>query len=150
MVFTSKLRGRLARMARLGPRDWADLVLACLELAGARGRLKGLDVRSFRPNRTQPSPGRPEAPRQTPDGTQDQIARVGRAIARAAEVVPWRSDCLVQAEAARHWLARKGLAADIRLGARKTAGGRLDAHAWLLCEGRIVTGGDIRAFVPFE
>ncbi len=136
--------GPFRRVVRWGHRDWADLVIAALELARSRRRLHGLDVTTFRPRAEMPVALAVQA------GSQDQIARVGRAIARAAAVVPWRADCLVRAEAARHWLARKGHAADIRLGARKTAQGGLDAHAWLLCEGRIVTGGDIRDYVPFK
>jgi hypothetical protein len=77
------------------------------------------------------------------------VARVAWAIPRAAAVVPWRADCLRQAEAARGWLARHGLEGQLRLGARRDAHGRLETHAWLLWRGEVVTGGDIAPFAPF-
>jgi hypothetical protein len=57
---------------------------------------------------------------------------------------PWRSDCLVQALAGRHWLARAGIAADIRLGVRTEAD--FGAHAWLKVGERVVTGGDVSTY----
>lgn len=128
------------RLLRPGPRDWADALRAAWYLAAARRVLGRLDPRGFRPEARPPQPCRIAGP---------QLDRIGRAIARAARVVPWRSDCLVQAEAGRRWIAALGGAAEIRLGARKGPDGRLDAHAWLICGGHCVTGGDISRFVPF-
>ena len=63
--------------------------------------------------------------------------------------VPWRSTCLVQALAARRWLARRGVASELVLGARKPGGAELDAHAWLKAGERIVVGGDGQGYAPF-
>lgn len=123
--------------------DWADILRAVWHLAQARRVLDRLDPGDFRPGA---SPDPAPLPRAIAPG---QLDRMSRAIGRAARVVPWRSDCLVQAEAGRRWIAMLGGAAEIRLGARKGPDGQLDAHAWLLCGGRVVTGGDISRFVPF-
>lgn len=127
----------------MGWQDWADILRAAWHLAKARRALGRLNPRSFRQGQSQ---GPASLPRTI---AAPQLNRISRAIGRAARVVPWRSDCLVQAEAGRRWIAAMGGAAEIRLGARKGPDGQLDAHAWLLCGGRVVTGGDIARFVPF-
>ena len=131
------------RLLRLGWQDWADVLRAMWHLAQARYVLHRINPREFRPfmGADQPLLPCPIAP--------SQLDRIVRAIARGARVVPWRSDCLVQAEAGRRWIAGLGGVAEIRLGACKGPNGDLAAHAWLLCAGRVVTGGDISRFVPF-
>lgn len=131
------------RLLRMGWQDWADILRAAWHLAQARRDLGRLDPRDFRPAAS-PDPAPLSCPIAPP-----QLDRMALAIGRAARVVPWRSDCLVQAEAGRRWIAVRGGAAEIRLGACKGPDGQLDAHAWLLCGGRVVTGGDISRFVPF-
>lgn len=129
------------RLRVLSGQDWLALVPACAELARARMRLQTINAKGFHTH--------PLAAFQT-DADARHGRRIGLAVSRAARIVPWRSDCLVQAEAARHWLARLGIDSDIRLGARKTGYGTLDAHAWLISRGQVVTGGDISDFTPFE
>jgi hypothetical protein len=133
----------LVRLLRMRRQDWADILRAAWHLGQARHKLGRLDPRSFRPSMPSGSTAsqRAIAPQ--------QLDRISRAIGRAARVVPWRSDCLVQAEAGRRWIAALGGTAEIRLGARKGPDNRLDAHAWLLCGGVTVTGGDISRYVPF-
>ena len=72
-----------------------------------------------------------------------------RDVGRAARLVPFAS-CLTQAVAGQVLLARRGIASDIQLGVRRGRKGRLKAHAWLICEGRIVLGGDPRAIRQFS
>lgn len=72
-------------------------------------------------------------------------ARVRRAILRAARYAPYRGNCLSQSLAVYWLLRRRGIAAELRIGAR------LDdrvfsAHAWVECEGRIVNDrADVRS-----
>jgi hypothetical protein len=60
--------------------------------------------------------------------------------------LPWRPTCLMQAVAARALLVRRGIACQLVLGVRGSAGGggaspiELGAHAWLRCAGMTVTG----------
>lgn len=73
---------------------------------------------------------------------QPQVAlRVGRAVLTASRHVPWQAACLPQALAAKLMLALRGQGSALHLGARLDEGGALAAHAWLTCEGKIVTGG---------
>lgn len=74
-------------------------------------------------------------------------ARVAWAIPRIAARVPWRADCLVQALAARRWLARKSIASNLCIGTRKDRCSGFEAHAWLCVDQRVITGGDIDEFV---
>jgi hypothetical protein len=78
------------------------------------------------------------------------IERVAWAMPRAASIVPWRSDCLRQAEAGRRWLGLHGIVSEIRLGACKDSAGTPEMHAWLMVADRVVTGGDISPFTPFD
>ena len=68
------------------------------------------------------------------------IARVRSAVATAAGNVPWNAVCLPQAIAAKAMLARRGQGSAFHLGAAIDANGKLIAHAWLECDGEIVTG----------
>jgi hypothetical protein len=64
---------------------------------------------------------------------------VGSAVRRAAALVPWRSDCLLQATAALWMLRRRKAAARLHIGV--AAGGNpLIAHAWLTYESAVLTG----------
>ena len=73
---------------------------------------------------------------------------IGWAIAAAARQLPWRTDCLVQALAAKRWLEQRRIASTFHIAARgkSTGGGEdagsLSAHAWLEVDGRPVTGGE--------
>jgi len=68
------------------------------------------------------------------------------AIRRATRI--WPAACLPQAIAGYCLLRRSGLAPVVRLGVA-LEGQRFDAHAWLECDGVIVTGGDMeRPYTP--
>lgn len=139
------LTHRLRQIAHLSRHEWAGLAVATWELARAQ----------YTVTRGSASPVRREALNQCAgaivltDVQLDLIERIAWALPRAANVVPWRSDCLRQAEAGRRWLGRHGIASDIRLGARKNGAGVPEMHAWLVVDERVVTGGDISAYTPF-
>lgn len=78
------------------------------------------------------------------------VERVAYAIPRVAARVPWRADCLVQAMAAKRWLAAKGISSTIHFGVPRHKAEGFEAHAWLTAGERLVTGGDISGFVPLE
>lgn len=76
--------------------------------------------------------------------------RVALAVRRSARLVP-HATCLTQALAAQYLLARSGHRSTIRIGARRDPEGRLEAHAWLLCDDVIVLGGsdqELAGLVP--
>ncbi|MCX7675768.1 MAG: lasso peptide biosynthesis B2 protein [Alteraurantiacibacter sp.] len=76
----------------------------------------------------------------------DVVDHISRVVPRMAGLVPWRSDCLVQALAGQYLLSRFGIASRIVIGARKDTHGAFSPHAWLACEGRTVTGGDVSGY----
>lgn len=131
------------RALRLPRGSWRPLGQAVLELALARVRLGADHSGHLR--------GAKAARRASPAPlTSDQarlVDKVAFAIPRAAERVPWRADCLVQALAGERWLRRHGIAAQVVIGVSRHAAAPLDAHAWLEAGGRVVTGGDIAAYV---
>jgi Transglutaminase-like superfamily len=63
------------------------------------------------------------------------------AVSAAAARTPWRSTCLVRSLAGCAMLRRHGVTSVVYLGVAKNASGKLIAHSWLRCGGRIVTGG---------
>lgn len=73
-------------------------------------------------------------------------ARIGYVIPRLSARLPWRSDCVIQAMAAQNWLAAHGLASEIQIGVERPEGGPFGAHAWLVHDGMVVTGGDIARY----
>lgn len=133
----------LVNFIRLSGAERADAVRAMAELAKARRRLTRISAAQVAAMDDLATPA--------PSAAQTRTAeRVRQAIARAARVVPWRSDCLVQALAARAWLEQLEVPTRLRLGARRGAAAlRPDTHAWLLCGKLVVTGGSISGFQPF-
>ena len=67
---------------------------------------------------------------------------------RIATRVPWRADCLVQAMACQRWLVACGIASEIVVGTAKTPSGDFESHAWLVCDGKTILGGDVTRFSP--
>lgn len=127
----------------LDPRTWVDLLRAVGNLAWARRKLASAAPSDLLQHQTAPAP----APALAADQA-ELVKRVAIAIHRAASRVPWRSDCLVQALAAERWLAKKGVATVLCIGARKDEQSQFHAHAWLKAGDTIVTGGDIGAYAP--
>lgn len=86
----------------------------------------------------------PAAERQTADP-----GRIAWAVRVAARAVPG-SACLAQALAVQRMLAVRGRSSELELGVAKE-GGSFGAHAWLVCDGQIVIGGEEAArFVRLE
>ena len=82
-----------------------------------------------------------EAVRVAGEDDPDFVARVGFAVARAADNVPWRSDCFPQTIAACKILKRHGISSTIHLGVERVGNEELNAHAWLTSGNNVVTGG---------
>jgi hypothetical protein len=69
------------------------------------------------------------------------VSRIGWAIGVARRRLPWRPACLCAAVAASRLLARQGVPSEIWIGARESDEEPFAAHAWLIANGRVVTGG---------
>ena len=77
------------------------------------------------------------------------LPRTSWAVRTAARAVPG-AVCLAQALAMQRMLAKRGHPSKVELGVAKS-GECLEAHAWLVCDGEIVIGGEEAAqFVPLE
>jgi len=94
-----------------------------------------------------PSPIDTRPTRKNPVPPQE-IARLTQATARS---LPFTSNCLDRSLALCWLLHRRGIAARLRIGARKD-GTRLEAHAWVESDGVPLNEADPehRHFVPFE
>lgn len=68
-----------------------------------------------------------------------QAKIIGRAVVTAARYTPWDSNCLAQVLTAQRMLAQNQIAGTFFLGAKKDEQ-KLEAHAWLECDGLILTG----------
>jgi hypothetical protein len=129
-------RTHFSKLARLSPREWAELLEAQLALITAQ-----LIVWT-RP-RGQLVTGAPPAPDgRAPLGEIDPRAeRLALAVGRAAENGVFRPLCLVRAVALNRMLERHGIQGSrIRIGVRMR-GGRFAAHAWVEYRNRVL--GDL-------
>ena len=76
----------------------------------------------------------------TPSGVSKQPAeRIAWAVGVAASYVPGAT-CLVQALVARSMMLRGGFPAQVRIGVRPGEASRMEAHAWLVLDGRVILG----------
>ncbi|MGH7775209.1 MAG: lasso peptide biosynthesis B2 protein [Candidatus Binatia bacterium] len=80
----------------------------------------------------------PANPRRSESSPQDRIAWAVRAASRFA---PGGSNCLTEALAAQVLLNRQGFRASLHIGVARDERGKLDAHAWVESQGRVVIGG---------
>jgi hypothetical protein len=74
-----------------------------------------------------------------------------RMAAAAARYLPFRTNCLEQSLVLWWLLRRRGITAELKIGARKEAS-RFEAHAWVEFEGGVPGGASEEHlhFVPFE
>jgi transglutaminase superfamily protein len=76
------------------------------------------------------------------------VERAARLVDAAAALYPLNATCLKKSLILVRILARRGIRAELRLGVRKVHE-EFSAHAWVVCDGRIVLGGGIaHLFTP--
>lgn len=85
----------------------------------------------------------------TPACALDSARRIAWLVDAAARNGAHRASCLPRALATQWLLRRHAIAADLRLGVRKS-GDALDAHAWVEHDGVPVGGAGDGGFAPFE
>lgn len=64
-----------------------------------------------------------------------------KAIARGSRVLPWTPSCLAEAFAAQRILRSHGTPGEVIIGLQRSAEGSWPAHAWLVWNGKTITGG---------
>ena len=129
-------KGNLEKFGNLGGADQWLFIRAAFWLLIARIRLAVIPFRKLSARLS----GEQQIEAQMPDP--DLLRRIGRAVAVAANHVPWRSDCFPQTIAARALLKHYGLASTIHFGVERVGEEDLAGHAWLTC-GEFVVTGDI-------
>lgn len=70
-------------------------------------------------------------------------AEINRAIQRASRYSFWRTKCFEQALTAKWMLRWRGYTSKMYFGVRKDQAAQMTAHAWVICEGEMVTGGNM-------
>lgn len=81
-----------------------------------------------------------ESAPEVPAEQQPAVEEVAWAVQAVARRVPWDSRCLAQALAGFRMLRARGIAATVYFGVRRDPAAPFNAHAWLRCGGRVVTG----------
>ncbi|HUE77202.1 MAG TPA: lasso peptide biosynthesis B2 protein [Longimicrobiales bacterium] len=81
-----------------------------------------------------------ESPPSQPGATGASVQRVRWAVAKSAQLLPWKPLCLPQAVTAQWMLRLRGIPSTLYLGADPA--NRYAAHAWVRVGGVIMTGGD--------
>jgi hypothetical protein len=76
------------------------------------------------------------------------IRQVAWAVEAASRRIPGTT-CLPQGMATHLLLGRLGQRSQLRLGVTHKPGGRLEAHAWVEVNGRVVSGGAVSGFEEF-
>jgi hypothetical protein len=133
---------RLGRFLALSPAEKGVLLHSLIVLAWVRWTVttRGLAAVEARARRVMAVTGGQEsagAGRRVETAEARDVARLLHAAQRA---LPGGSTCLHLAGALKLLLAERGIASDLRIGARKDLG-KLTAHAWLECAGRVLIGG---------
>ena len=124
-------RRPLAKFLDLSGADRALLVRSLMLVGFARVALWTLPFNVARRLVVRHKPRQPDSSLST--------EKIGWAISVAKDFVP-KGNCLPQALAAESLLLRGGHPVEFRIGVAKTPGGRIEAHAWVESEGRLVVG----------
>jgi hypothetical protein len=92
------------------------------------------------------APAVPDTATELPDTTPSVDAtKIGAMVERVAPHTWWRSMCLEKALAGRWMLRRRGIASTMYVGMAKD-GDAFVAHAWLVGEGKTLTGAGTKAY----
>jgi len=93
----------------------------------------------------------------TGQGTElDRARRIAWVVEAAARRGPWPANCLQRSVTLWWFLARRGIASDLRIGVRRrpgaTSGGELDFHAWVEHDGAVLNDSPTirRRFATFD
>jgi hypothetical protein len=128
---------RLANFIRLPAEEKAELLRVLPVLIGIRCGLSILSLQKLyrfilRWGRGKQQPDSPDP--SYPD-------QVSKAIEKASPYVLGENACLTQALAGLFLLRRRGYPAVLRIGVKKREDNMLQAHAWLVNDGKVVLGG---------
>jgi Transglutaminase-like superfamily len=134
---------KLSKFVRLQQRDRGLLFKTVLLLAAVK---LGLALLPFQTLRRLLAKLSQRLPPQRPLS----VAKAIWAIEVASRYMPGGAKCLVRALATQVLLARQGYATQLRIGVAKGDRDRLEAHAWVESQGRVVIGrlNNWERFIP--
>ncbi|HEY6877532.1 MAG TPA: lasso peptide biosynthesis B2 protein [Polyangiales bacterium] len=144
MFTATRALAELARKLRALPRDERSaMLLAASMLPTVRLVQSALPFKRWRPLLTRLDP-----PRQAPSSTPQLLAQ---AVDRARRGVPGVYTCLPVAYTGHLLLHHYGHPSTVQVGVARDEVGKVEAHAWVECEGRVLIGElpDLGRFVPF-
>lgn len=129
--------GKLRKLFGLPWRDRVLLAEAALTLAVARLAVLVLPFRWIAPRLGETMADSPAEDQAEPE----LLRRIGWSVSVASHFLPWTSRCLAEAIAGKAMLQRRGLRSTLYLGLAKDGPADVEAHAWLRCGSRVLTGG---------
>ena len=127
---------QLLKFMHLAPGDRRLLVSTTFLLGAIRLGLRLLPFRTLR----RVVAGLAQVPAASGAANQLPVDRFVWAVTVASQYVP-RATCLAQALTAQVLLGRHGHASQLRVGVARSEEGRLEAHAWLENQGKVIVGG---------
>lgn len=135
-------RRALAELRASAPIERTLLMEAALLLPAVLLIQTVLPFRRWRVLLTRPAPRAIPRDRPTP-------ATIARAVDRARRHVPGQYRCLPVAYSAHLLLHRHGHGSRVHVGVAHDSQGKVEAHAWVECEGRVLVGDlpDLKRFV---
>jgi hypothetical protein len=91
------------------------------------------------------------APTRSPRASAPTVSQIAWAVEVARRWLPGEYKCLPAAYTTHLLLYRHGYVSDVHVGVSRDAQGKVEAHAWVDCEGRTVIGlvENMERFVPF-
>lgn len=124
---------------------------AAAALAATRAGLRLAGFRRWKAALARLGPGAAAPAGAAAPGLLDSAREIARLQQTAARHLFFRANCLEQSLTLWWLLQRRGIAAELRIGARKDAG-RFEAHAWVEFDGAVLNdaGEEHRHFVPFD
>lgn len=131
------LRSAAAKSLAYSGSDRFLLLEALFVLGATRLLILTVPFKRIAPHLGKQTEKKPLEDDQTPSAS---VQRIGWAVCAVAGHTPWESACLVQAIAAKWMLQRRRLPSTLYLGVAKDKDAPLQAHAWLRCQGSILTG----------
>lgn len=143
---------RFHKFLLLPPGDRRFLISALFLVGGIRLGLLMFPIHAHRRllARVADAPFRPPLSRVAGEGgTKGPVERIVWAVTTASRYVPGSRNCLTRALAARSLLEGAGFPARLLIGVARGEEGRLEAHAWVEIQDRIVIGGsDLGRYTP--
>ncbi len=146
----SRSRGSiLAKLRALSPSERRTLLQAAAALGRARIEIRFRSFQRIASSLEPPATGVDAVP--APVDPEPVDPEVLVAVSWAFRVlggrIPWWSNCLTQAVAAKRLLTRRGIPSTLHLGVAEGGQERsFEAHAWLEAGGRVITGQTERSF----